>query len=113
MRPDKELEAFIAENIQSLVMWELLVFLCNNPGITDTADGIASRLGRRRVDLLDPLKVLAQQKILEKYGETGDPIFLFRPSPKLSHALDKFMQYHNSKQGKILIWSQLLKQGIR
>jgi len=110
---DKDLENFIATTVDSLIMWELLVFLWNNPGITDNTDGIAARLGRRRDDLKKPLESLCAQQVLERWGNEDDPIYAYNPVPKLSKAIEKFIQFNNTKHGKLMIWSQLLKQGLR
>ena len=68
LKPDKDVTQFIQDVIDSLVMWELVVFLWNNPGITDHAKGIASRLGRRREDIQGALDALVKHGILEKWG---------------------------------------------
>lgn len=113
MKPDKELEKFIATNVDSLVMWEVLVFLWNNPGITDTTEGIASRLGRRANDLKEPLSLLKKKHVLRQWGEEDDPIYAYHPTQQQAEAIEKFMNFNNSKQGKLIIWSQLLKHGLR
>ncbi|MEW6517021.1 MAG: hypothetical protein AB1439_08960 [candidate division FCPU426 bacterium] len=113
MKADKELEDFIAQHVKSLLLWELLVFLSNNPGITDNAEGIASRLGRRAEDLRPPLTHLHAKQILKQWGDAKDPVYAYQPSPKQARAIEKFMQFNNSKQGKLIIWSQLLKHGMR
>ncbi|MCD4812939.1 hypothetical protein K8S19_04535 [bacterium] len=113
MEIDKDIEKFIATNVNSLVMWELLVFLWNNPGITDNTEGISARLGRRSSDLKEPLLTLCKNKILQKWGDNDDPVFVYQPSSKLEKAIEKFVQFNNSKQGKLIIWSQLLKHGMR
>jgi hypothetical protein len=110
---DKDVEQFIVDIIDSLIMWELVAFLWNNPGITDNAEGIAGRLGRRSQDLVQPLESLVSHGVLQKWGEAAEPIYAYHPSTQLAKAIDKFMHFNNSKQGKLLIWSQLLKHGMR
>jgi hypothetical protein len=110
---DKDLEKFIATTVDSLIMWELLVFLWNNPGITDNSEGISARLGRRKEDLTAALTSLCKQKVLECWGDKSDPVYAFNPSPKLAKAIEKFIQFNNSKDGKIQIWTELLKHGVR
>ncbi len=113
MKLDKELDKFIATNVDSLVMWELLVFLWNNPGITDTTEGIASRLGRRTNDLKEPLSLLKERRFLRQWGEADDPIYAYHPTAQQAKDVEKFMDFNNNKQGKLIIWSQLLKHGMR
>lgn len=113
MKPDKEVSDFIADVVDSLVMWELLAFLWHNPGITDKADGIAGRLGRRPQDVAAPLESLVKNHIMEKWGDTADPIYTYHPAAKLAKALDRFMEYNNDKEGKLWIWTQLLHKGLR
>ena len=110
---DSDLELFMERVVTSLVMWELLVFICQNPGITDNVDGIAKRLGRRALDLLEPLDVLVRQDVLRKWGGEKEGVYAYNPSSFQKANLKKFMDYTESKEGKLLIWSQLLKQGIR
>lgn len=113
MKTDKELEDFIASHVKSLLGWELLVFLSNNPGITDNTEGIAGRLGRRAEDLREPLTQLQTKHILKQWGDVKDPIYAYQPTPQQARAIEKFMAFNNSKQGKLIIWSQLLKHGMR
>jgi hypothetical protein len=112
-KTDKELEDFIASHVKSLLGWELLVFLSNNPGITDNTEGIAGRLGRRAEDLREPLTQLQTKHILKQWGDVKDPIYAYQPTPQQARAIEKFMAFNNSKQGKLIIWSQLLKHGMR
>jgi len=113
LKPDKEVTEFITAVIDSLVMWELLVFLWNNPGITDKADGIAGRLGRRRDDLIPCLQSLVKNKIVESWGDAADPIYSYRPTTARAKSLEKFIQLHNDKEGKLWIWTRLLHKGLR
>ncbi|NTV53074.1 MAG: hypothetical protein HGA76_08700 [Candidatus Firestonebacteria bacterium] len=113
MKPDKDVIEFIQAVVDSLVMWELVVFLWNNPGITDKAKGIASRLGRRSEDILGPLEALVEHGILEKWGEAAQPIYAFRQDSKFAEALEKFAAFSQDKEGKLWIWAQLLHRGIR
>ncbi len=113
LKPDKDVTEFITALIDSLIMWELLVFLWNNPGITDRADGIAGRLGRRSEDLRSPLESLVKNHVLDKWGDEADPVYVFRPSAKLTKALEKFMVFNNDKEGKLWIWTRLLQKGLR
>lgn len=112
MKPDKEIHDFITEIVDSLVMWELLTFLWQNPGIADRAEGIAGRLGRRREDVAPALESLVKNHILETWGGS-DPIYAFHPNSKQCQALDKFMRYNQDKEGKLWIWTQLLHKGLR
>ena len=112
MKPDKEIHDFIAEVVDSLVMWELLTFLWQNPGITDRADGIAGRLGRRRDDVAPALASLVKNHILDTWGE-ADPVYAYNPSPKQAQALEKFMSFNQDREGKLWIWTELLHKGMR
>lgn len=113
MKPDKEIEKFIEGTVDSILMWELVVFVANNPGITDNADGIAGRLGRRRDDLSMLLDKLCEANVMKKWGDNRDPIYAYSPKPEVAHALQKFITFNNNKEGKLLIWSELLKHGLR
>jgi len=113
LKPDKEITDFITEVVDSLVMWELLGFLWQNPGITDRAEGIAGRLGRRRDDLHPVLETLVKNHFLEKWGDDPDPIYTFQPNSKQAKALEKFMTFNQDREGKLWIWTQLLHKGLR
>jgi hypothetical protein len=113
LKPDKDVTEFVQNVINSLVMWELVVFLWNNPGITDKAKGIASRLGRRREDIQEPLDTLVGHGILEKWGEESQPVYAFRQDSKFSGAMEKFTAFSQDKEGKLWIWTQLLHHGLR
>jgi len=113
LKPDKDVAEFIQNVINSLVMWELVVFLWNNPGITDRARGIASRLGRRPEDILAPLEALVVHGILEKWGEESQPVYAFRQDSKFAPAMEKFTVFSQDKEGKLWIWAQLLHHGLR
>jgi hypothetical protein len=110
---DQDVKKFVSEVVESLVMWELLVFLWKNPGLTDNAEGVAGRIGRRSVDLAEPLELLVKRRILSKWGDKADPVYAYHPSPKLAKTIEKFVGLNNDKEGKLVIWSQLLKKGIR
>jgi hypothetical protein len=113
VKPDKEVTEFISEVIDSLVMWELLAFLWDNPGITDRADGVAGRLGRRAEDVMPCLESLVKNHIVEKWGSDTDPVYTFRPDPKHTKSLERFMNFNQDKEGKLWIWTQLLHKGLR
>jgi hypothetical protein len=113
VKPDKEVNEFITEVIDSLVMWELLAFLWNNPGLTDKVEGVAGRLGRRPEDVGPCLEALVANHILEKWGADADPVYSYHPSDKQSRSLEKFMHFNADKEGKLWIWTQLLHKGLR
>jgi hypothetical protein len=113
LKPDKDVAEFIANVINSLVMWELVIFLWNNPGITDHAKGIALRLGRRREDIQGALDVLVGNGILEKWGDETQPVYAFKQDSKFAQAMEKFAAFSRDKEGKLWIWAQLLHHGLR
>jgi hypothetical protein len=113
LKPDKDVTEFVANVVSSLVMWELVVFLWNNPGITDTAKGVASRLGRRREDIQAPLDALVGHGILEKWGDEAQPVYAFKQTSKFVPAMEKFSAFSQDKEGKLWIWTQLLHHGLR
>jgi len=110
---DQDVEKFIGEVVNSLVVWELLVFLWRNPGLADNTEGVAGRIGRRSMDLAGPLEILAKRRVLNKWGDKADPVYAYSPSPKLAKTIEKFVSLNNDKEGKLVIWSQLLKKGVR
>ena len=113
VKDDKLVEEFVNEIVDSMIMWELLIFLWNNPGVTDNADGIAGRLGRRQKDLVASLEKLSEHKILEKWGDEQDTIYIYNPEVKWEKAIEKFVEFSNNREGKLIIWSKLLKKGVR
>ncbi len=113
LKPDKDVLEFIQNVIHSLTTWELVMFLWNNPGITDRAAGIATRLGRRKEDIQESLDALVKNEILEKWGEDAQPVYAFRQHSKFAPAMEKFVQFNQDKEGKLWIWTQLLHQGLR
>lgn len=110
---EKNVENFITDTINSLLMWELLVFIAKNPGVADNADGIAGRIGRRRQDLVELLQTLSEKHILKKWGDQEDPVYTYEPSEDLSELIEKFLKVNDDKEGRIIILSQLLKHGLR
>lgn len=113
MKTDRDVKQFISDVVNSLVMWDLLVFLGKNPGTVDNAEGMAKRLGRRKEDIAVCLEALAQENVLEKWGPKREAVYAFHPAAKWHKALEKFLDFHESKEGKLIIWSELLKKGIR
>lgn len=113
MKPDKDVQEFIQEVVSSLVIWELIIFLWNNPGITDRAAGIATRLGRRREDVREPLEFLVKEEVLEKWGDDAEPVYAFKRNSKYEKAMEKFVKFSLDKEGKLWIWTQLLHKGLR
>ena len=113
LKPDKAVSLFIDETIDSLIMWELLAFLWQNPGVTDKAEGIAWRLGRRREDLVPSLRALRDKGVVEAWGEEEDPIYSFTPGPDKAGVIEQFMRLNEDKEGKLWIWTRLLHKGLR
>jgi hypothetical protein len=113
LKPEKDVMDFIQTVVNSLIMWELVIFLWNNPGITDKAQGIATRLGRRKEDIFEPLEVLVKHEILEKWGEDSSPVYAYRQDSKFAKAIEKFVEFNRDSEGKLWIWTQLLHKGLR
>lgn len=79
---DTELKQFVAEYVDSLISWAIIVFYHQNPGARDRASDLARHLGRREEDVLRAAERLVDKGLLRKEDAT-EPVYTYEADDEM------------------------------
>ena len=87
---DPILLEFVKTRANSFVKWELMRFFGDNPHTTNTAENIASYVGRRVPAIKSELEDLVQSGVMKKQGVNGASVYLLASDANMRALIDKF-----------------------
>ncbi|MDZ4655139.1 MAG: hypothetical protein U1F44_04620 [Coriobacteriia bacterium] len=79
---------FVDRHVRSLLTWDILVFFHRNPEAVLDLEGLASRLGRRTVELKPEVEALCDGRILSEAGG----LIRYRPSSEIRQTVAQFVE---------------------
>ncbi len=104
---DFDIEKFIAEYIDSLVTWAVIVFYHENPGARDRAGELALRLGRRIADVERAAEKLAEKGVLKRVKLDSDIIYVYEPEEAVRDQIDKFVRSLDDREVRLSVLSRV------
>lgn len=106
---DNELEEFVEKNITSLLTWGLFILLYHNPGIRDSLEGFARRLGRKASDLDPYIQQLVRKKIIQKITDGQQEYYIYDPPLEIEKEIGRFVQAIENRDTRLHILTKVLK----
>ncbi len=92
---DIELLTFIERYATNLARWDVLVFFGRNPAVSDNADGIAKRIGRRPQSLAKELDDLTFLGVLRSHSNGNGTTYQLARVPSTRRAVARLAQHFN------------------
>lgn len=109
-----ELDAFVDKHINTFTKWDLVVLFHHHYGMLDTPDAIATRLGRRRDDVVPALDELVDSGILSRQ-QAGERMTAYGYVSNGEHdaLVSEFVGALDSREKRLQILTKLLRLGAR
>lgn len=101
MDVDPSLMAFLHDQIDSFVKWDLIQFFHRNPNTMDTADNIAQYIGRAGKTVHKEIAQLCDGGILEKDGFGDITVYSLSRDPEVRDQLHEFGRRCDDQQFKL------------
>ncbi len=92
---DIELLTFIERYATNLARWDVLLFFGRNPTISENANGIAKRIGRRPQSLVKELDDLALLGVLRSHANGNGVTYQLARVPSTRRAIVRLAQRFN------------------
>lgn len=109
-----ELFKFVDKYIDSLLDWAIIVFFHSNPGTTDRAADLATRLGHKEIDVKKAVERFVEKELLKKIESEDEPVYIFEPSDKLKEQIDNFIDAISSPDVRVTLLSRVFeKKGVQ
>jgi hypothetical protein len=98
---DPVLLAFLQNNINSFIKWDLIHFFHNNPHTMDTAQNIARYTGRDIEKVAKELEEMAEQKILNRQQLQEMRVYSLSNKPSTREIIEKFINSCQDRQFRV------------
>ncbi len=98
---DPDLLAFIRNRVNSFIKWDLVSFFHDNPYTVDTADKIATYVGREAQVIRRELDALAKSGVLTVSGTPDQPIFGLASDPAVQDLVRRFHRACEDRQFRV------------
>ncbi len=105
---DKNLEEFVHSYVNSLVVWAVIVFYHQNPGVRDRCTDLARHLGRREDDIEAAVDYLAGKGFLRKEGAEAEAIFIYEPDSGLRDKVNAFVDALETRELRLWVLTEVL-----
>jgi len=105
---DKNLQEFVHSYVNSLVVWAVIVFYHQNPGVRDRCADLARHLGRREDDIEAAVGHLAGKGFLRKEGDGAEAIFIYEPDSGLRCKVNAFVDALETRDLRLWVLSEVL-----
>lgn len=106
---NKKLIQFIDSYISSFVVWDLIVFYHQNPGVIATLPELVSCLGRKIEDVAQGVEELKNKGVIKPAAQSS---YIFDPAPELREDIDHFVRLLEDRNVRLQILTSLLKKGV-
>jgi len=105
---DKSFKTFVQAYVNSLVVWAVIVFYHQNPGVRDRVSDLARHLGRREEDINEAVEHLVDKGFLKIEDADGEEIYIYEPSAKLSKQVERFVNALDTREFRLWVLSEVL-----
>ena len=110
MSLSKEIQQLLDNVIDTLVKWDLIVYLQKHPSAHISAGEIASSIGRNAEEVIAALADLSQKNIVQ-YESDGEAIYYrFNPSRDWQKHIAKFTEGLENRNTRWLILNYLVER---
>ncbi|MDP3013833.1 MAG: hypothetical protein Q8M92_06280 [Candidatus Subteraquimicrobiales bacterium] len=106
----EDLRKFVDEYLTTFVIWDLLIIFAENPGLVDSAENIAVRLGRKEKDTEAGLKELTKKNLLKETKREDMFIYELTDDLKTRKALENFVLALNSREKRLIILTRMFQE---
>ncbi len=108
--PHPELDSFVGRYLVSFAAWDLLVLLRSQPGLRDSAEGFAYRLGRNPVAIAEALQVMLAGGLVTAQVSGEEELYSLAPGSR--PLLDRFAEASANREWRLdLVRSVLARMG--
>jgi len=105
---DNSFKVFVQSYVNSLVVWAVIVFYHQNPGVRDRISDLARHLGRREDDVKEAVEHLVSKGFLKAEDADGEEIFIYEPNAKLSKQVERFVNALDTRDLRLWVLSEVL-----
>ena len=105
---DQNLKSFVHSYVDSLVVWAVIVFYHQNPGVRDRITDLGRHLGRREEDIERAVEGLVSKGLLRKEEVDGEAIFVYEPDPDLRQQVSAFVNALDTRDLRLWVLSEVL-----
>ncbi len=105
---DDNLKSFIRAYVSSLVVWAVIVFYHQNPGVRDRISDLSRHLGRCEDDIKGAVEHLVLKGLLKREETGSDTVYIYEPSPDLLKQVNAFVNALDIRDLRLWILSEVL-----
>lgn len=106
----KEVQEILDDVIDSLVKWDLVIYLHSNPTGRTSIEEMASSIGRSVSEVEEALSGLSESKVVQ-YEDDGEAIYYrFNPGKRWDKHMSKFFEGLADRNTRWLILNYLIEK---
>ncbi len=105
---DDNLKSFVRSYVNSLIVWAVIVFYHQNPGVRDRVPDLSRHLGRREDDIQRAVEYLTVKGFLRREEAGGDAVYTYEPNPDLREQVNAFVDALDIRDLRLWILSEVL-----
>lgn len=110
MATNNKMNELLTKYVVSFVSWDIVTFFAHNPGVIDTSEGIARRLGRKTEEVQKELKYLSKVSFLGTKETKEGEVYYLMSTPENQKFLNDFLAKMGDRVFRLNLLSRLLKK---
>jgi DNA-binding transcriptional ArsR family regulator len=110
MSLNQELQVFLDNVIDSLVKWDLVNYMQQNPSDKATFVELAGLIGKPSEEVHKALQELSEAEVVELENDGSTTYYRFKPSKKWQTNIDEFAQGLMDRNTRWLILNHLVEK---
>jgi len=111
MKDNKGIEELLNSICDSIIKIGLVIFLHQNPGALDTAEGLSRWLGKTEKEVQNALEELVFVGIVDVFGEGSSAIYSYTQDEHILQVIDQFINGLTRENGPLNKTMSLLGGG--